>query len=48
MRLNIASGVTVRFEPGDKKTVELTELKGEREVYGLNNLIDGPLDETGG
>jgi urease subunit gamma/beta len=44
MRLNIPSGVTVRFEPGDKKTVELTELKGTREVYGLNNLIDGLLD----
>lgn len=44
MRLNIPSGVTVRFEPGDKKTVELTELKGERRVFGLNNLIDGALD----
>ena len=45
MRLNIPSGVTVRFEPGDIKTVSLTELKGTRAVYGLNNLIDGPLDE---
>ncbi|MEM6283698.1 MAG: urease subunit gamma [Chloroflexota bacterium] len=44
MRLNIPSGVTVRFEPGDKKSVELTELKGAREVYGLNNMIDGVLD----
>lgn len=45
MRLNIPSGVTVRFEPGDRKTVELTEMKGERVVIGLNNLTDGPLDE---
>jgi urease subunit beta len=44
MRLNIPSGITVRFEPGDEKTVELTELKGTRTVYGLNNLINGPLE----
>lgn len=44
MRLNIPSGVTVRFEPGDHKTVELTELKGDRIVFGLNNLTDGSLD----
>jgi urease subunit beta len=45
MRLNIPSGVTVRFEPGDQKTVELTELKGERVVYGLNSLTSGSLDK---
>lgn len=45
MRLNIPSGVTVRFEPGDEKAVELTELRGTRTVYGLNNLINGPLDQ---
>lgn len=45
MRLNIPSGVTVRFEPGDIKTVTLTELKGTRTVYGLNNKIDGKLDD---
>jgi len=44
MRLNIPSGVTVRFEPGDVKTVQLTELKGTRTVYGLNNMINGKLD----
>jgi urease subunit beta len=44
MRLNIPSGVTVRFEPGDTKTVELTELKGTRTVFGLNNRINGSLD----
>ena len=45
MRLNIPSGVAVRFEPGDKKTVTLTELKGKRIVHGLNNRTDGPLDK---
>lgn len=44
-RLNIASGTTVRFEPGDVKTVELTALAGTRTVYGLNNRVDGPLDK---
>jgi urease beta subunit len=45
MRLNIASGTTVRFEPGDIKTVSLTEIAGSRTVYGLNNLVDGQLDK---
>src|SRR3954454_19154026 len=46
MRLNIAAGTAVRFEPGDTKDVELVALGGTREVYGLNGLVDGPLDET--
>ena len=45
MRLNIPSGVAVRFEPGDEKTVTLTELKGRRIVHGLNNRTDGQLDK---
>ena len=45
MRLNIASGTTVRFEPGDEKPVELTEIKGTRTVYGLNGRVNGPLDK---
>ena len=45
MRLNIPSGVAVRFEPGDEKTVTLTELKGRRVVHGLNNRTDGSLDK---
>lgn len=45
MRLNIASGTTVRFEPGDEKTVELTEIKGTRTVYGLNGRVNGLLDK---
>ena len=46
MRLNIPSGVAVRFEPGDEKTVTLTELKGKRVVHGLNNRTNGPLDKV--
>jgi urease subunit beta len=34
----------VRFEAGDTKRVELVELAGTREVYGLNGKINGPLD----
>ena len=47
MRLNIASGLTVRFEPGDDKTVELTPIGGTRTIYGLNGLVNGPLDKEG-
>ena len=45
MRLNIPSGVAVRFEPGDQKTVVLTELKGKRIVHGLNNQTNRSLDK---
>ena len=44
MRLNIPSGIAVRFEPGDEKEVELVELQGARIVYGLNGRVDGSLD----
>ncbi|HVB35525.1 MAG TPA: urease subunit beta [Patescibacteria group bacterium] len=47
MRLNIPAGTAVRFEPGDEKEVELTELAGKRVVYGLNGLVNGPLDGKG-
>ena len=36
MRLNIAAGTAVRFEPGDTREVELVALGGTREVFGLN------------
>jgi len=45
MRLNIAAGTAVRFEPGDTREVELVALGGTREVFGLNQLVEGPLDE---
>ncbi|MDA1192762.1 MAG: urease subunit beta [Candidatus Poribacteria bacterium] len=44
-RLNIPSGVAVRFEPGDEKEVELVALAGKRAVYGLNNRTNGELDD---
>lgn len=44
MRLNIPAGTAVRFEPGEEKEVELTQLAGKRIVRGLNGLVDGPLD----
>ena len=43
-RLDIPAGTAARFEPGDSKTVRLIELAGSREVYGLSNAVNGPLD----
>ena len=45
MRLNIAAGTAVRFEPGDTREVELVALGGTREVHGLNRLVEGRLDD---
>lgn len=45
MRLNIAAGTAVRFEPGEEKEIELVELGGNKQVYGLNNLTDGAIEE---
>ncbi|WP_295853311.1 urease subunit beta [uncultured Xylophilus sp.] len=43
MRLNIASGTAVRFEPGQQRTVELVDYAGDRVVYGFRGLVGGPL-----
>ncbi|ARU03416.1 urease subunit beta [Comamonas serinivorans] len=43
MRLNIASGTAVRFEPGQQRTVELVDFSGDRTVYGFRGLIQGKL-----
>jgi urease subunit beta len=43
MRLNIASGTAVRFEPGQQRTVELVDYAGSREVWGFRGLIQGAL-----
>jgi urease subunit beta len=43
MRLNIASGTAVRFEPGQQRTVELVDYAGERMVYGFRGLVQGRL-----
>jgi urease subunit beta len=43
MRLNIASGTAVRFEPGQQRTIELVELAGDRQVWGFRGLVQGAL-----
>ena len=47
-RLNIPAGTAVRFEAGDTRRVELVALAGQREVYGLNAKINGPLEPDSG
>jgi urease subunit beta len=42
-RLNIAAGTAVRFEPGQKRTVELVELAGDKVIFGFNAKIMGNL-----
>ena len=44
-RLNVPAGTAARFEPGDSREVELVALAGSREVYGLNNLTNGAIDQ---
>jgi urease subunit beta len=44
MRLNVAAGTAVRFEPGQRRTVELVALAGQRRVYGFNAKVMGPLE----
>ena len=46
MRLNIASGSAVRFEPGQQRTVELVDYAGDRMVYGFRGLVNGPIDTS--
>jgi urease subunit beta len=43
MRLNIAAGTAVRFEPGQTRTVELVALGGARRVYGFAGKVMGKL-----
>ena len=42
-RLNIAAGTAVRFEPGQKRTVELVAVSGKRKIYGFTGAVMGPL-----
>ena len=44
MRLDIAAGTAVRFEPGQSREVDLVPLAGVRRVYGFNQRIMGDLD----
>ena len=43
-RLNIPSGTSVRFEPGQSREVELIDFSGSREVYGFSGAVMGALD----
>lgn len=43
-RLDIPAGTAVRFEPGQKRDVNLVDLGGKRVVYGFNAKVMGPLD----
>jgi urease subunit beta len=46
MRLNIAAGTAVRFEPGEEKEVELVAFGGKRNSFGFSNLTGGSMDEA--
>lgn len=41
--LNIPSGTSLRFEPGDTREVELVEYGGRKTVYGFSGLVNGKL-----
>ena len=43
MRLDIAAGTAVRFEPGQRREVHLIEIAGKREIYGFNQQVMGSL-----
>ena len=43
MRLDIASGTAVRFEPGQTRDVTLVPIGGDRHVYGFNQKVMGQL-----
>jgi urease beta subunit len=45
MRLDLPSGTSVRFEPGEVKEVRLVPYGGARVVYGFNALVNGRLDD---
>jgi len=45
MRLDIAAGTAVRFEPGQTREVKLVELAGTRTVYGFRQDVMGKLDQ---
>src|SRR5664279_5142345 len=45
MRLNIAAGTAVRFEPGEEKEIELVTFGGRRKAFGINNLVNGDTSD---
>lgn len=45
MRLNIAAGTAVRFEPGEEKDVELVTFGGAQKIYGFHNVVNGSINK---
>jgi urease subunit beta len=43
MRLNIASGTAVRFEPGQERTVTLVAISGSRHIFGFRGQVQGAV-----
>jgi urease subunit beta len=43
MRLDIAAGTAVRFEPGQRREVQLIAIGGARKIYGFNQQVMGDL-----
>lgn len=43
MRLNIAAGTAVRFEPGEEKDIVLVAFGGDKKVFGFSNLTNGDV-----
>ncbi len=48
MRLDIAAGTAMRFEPGEEKEAPLVDFAGARIVHGHNAKVNGPLDDKSG
>lgn len=44
--LNIPAGTAVRFEPGQETEVELVEIGGRKQVFGVANLTNGPVNRV--
>ena len=42
-RLNVVAGTAVRFEPGQRRTVELVAIGGDRMIYGFRGMVMGSL-----
>jgi urease subunit beta len=43
-RLDIPAGTSLRFEPGEAREVALIAVAGRRRMFGMNALVNGPLD----
>lgn len=43
MRLDIAAGTAVRFEPGQTREVRLVPIGGDRQIYGFRQMVMGSL-----